>query len=160
LPVLLPNIYRIIYIDGDSIILKDLMELYTLNFGQKFILGKLDIYPDDLDKFKIYIKNYINCGILLMDLYSLRKFKYVDKFLDYIKNHNDSIYLRCHDQTLINYICHDKIGILKPKYYMWPFKDYLAFINEHKRTRIQYDPIDVQEGFNAVPHREPQWHYL
>jgi len=148
LPEICENITRIIYIDCDSIILKDLNELFTLNFGGNYILGKLDIFPDELDRFNIYIKNNINSGVLLMDLYNLRKYKYVEKFMNYTKNNNNKFYLKAHDQTLINYICHDKIGILKPKYHMWPFKDYLAFINEHKRTRIKYDPIDVQEGFN------------
>ena len=151
LPEICENITRIIYIDCDSIILKDLNELFTLNFGGNYILGKLDIFPDELDRFNIYVKNNINSGVLLLDLKSLRKYNYVEKFMNYTKNNNNKFYLNAHDQTLINYICHDKIGILKPKYHMWPFKpfkDYLAFINEHKRTRIKYDPIDVQEGFN------------
>ena len=36
-----------------------------------------------------------------MDLYILRKFGYVKKFMNYIEEHNDSNYLRKHDQTLI-----------------------------------------------------------
>ena len=62
LPVLLPNINRIIHIDSDTLILKDLMELYTLNFNGKYILGRLDIESNCLNQLNIYIKNCINCG--------------------------------------------------------------------------------------------------
>ena len=128
--------------------MRDLRELFTLNFYNNFILGKLDKYPDELDKFNISIKNNINSGVLSLDLKSLRKYNYVEKFMNYTKNNNNKIYLHAHDQTLINYICHDKIGILKPIYHMWPYKNYTDFIIDHRKTRIQYDPIEVQNGFN------------
>lgn len=49
LPILCPKLNRIIHIDADTLILKDLMELYTLNFERKYILGRLDILVDELD---------------------------------------------------------------------------------------------------------------
>lgn len=149
LPEICLNINRIIYIDSDTIILKDLLELYTLNFNRNYILAKLDIYPNELDKFGIFIKNNINAGVLLIDLYSLRKYNYVEKFMEYIKVHNnDKKYLNAHDQTLINYIMHDKIGIFKPKYHMWPYKNVEEFMTGHRRVRIPYNISDVREGFN------------
>ena len=147
LPDLCPNINRIIYVDTDTIILKDLMELYSLNFKGNYILAKLDIYPKELDNFNIYVKNYINSGVLLMDLYSLRKYGYVEKFINYTKVHNNKLYLNAHDQTVINYICHEKIGILKPIYHMWAFNDPKGFIEEHSKTRTSYNPIDVVKGY-------------
>ena len=122
LPILCPKLNRIIHIDIDTIILKDLTELYTINFEGNYILGRLDSLVDELDKLGIMTKTYINNGILLIDLYSLRKYKYVDKFNDYIKLYRRKIkYLNHHDQTLLNYVCYDKIGILEPKFHMLPF---------------------------------------
>ena len=139
LPILCPKLNRIIHIDADTLILKDLMELYTLNFERKYILGRLDILVDELDYLGIHTDTYINCGILLIDLYSLRKYKYVEKFLEYIFYHNDYRYLNHHDQTLINYVCHDKIGILRPKFHMWPFKNKKEVISTNKVFRIPYN---------------------
>ena len=96
LPVLLPNLNRIIHIDSDTLILKDLMELYTLNFNGKYILGRLDILVNELDFLGIQTNTYINTGILLFDLYNLRKNNYVDKFMNYIKEHNNVEYLYHH----------------------------------------------------------------
>lgn len=138
LPILSPDNNRVIYLDSDTIILKDLIEFYTLNFNGNYILAKLDKYPDALDNL-LFINNNINDGVMLMDLYNLRKYGYVDKFLDYIKNHNDMKYLFRHDQTLINYICHDKIGILRQKYHMWPYQKEIDLINDNKKLRIPYN---------------------
>ena len=139
LPILCPDKTRIIYLDSDTIVLKDLTELYTLNFENKYILGRLDLLSNELDSLGLYIKNYINAGVLLMDLNSLRRYNYVDKFLQYLKLHNNVRYLNHHDQTLINYVCHDKIGILKPKFHMWPF-DNKSEINETNNIfRIKYN---------------------
>jgi len=147
LPILLQNINRIIHIDSDTLILKDLIELYTLNFKGKYILGRLDILVDELDTFGIKTNTYINTGILLIDLYSLRKYNYVDKFMKYIKEHNDIQYLNHHDQTLINYICYDKIGVLRPKYHMWPFKNKEEVLTKNKIFRIPYNEGEFINDF-------------
>jgi len=147
LPILLTDINRIIHIDSDTLILKDLMELYTLNFNGKYILGRLDILVDELDSFGIQTNTYINTGILLIDLYSLRKYKYVDKFMKYIKEHNDVEYLYHHDQTLINYICYDKIGVLRPKYHMWTFKNKEEVITKNKIFRTPYNEEEFINDF-------------
>ena len=148
LPELCSNLNRIIYLDSDCIILKDLLELYTLNFEGNYFLARLDKYTDELDKFKIYIKNYVNTGVLLMDLYNLRKYNYVDKFMEYIEIHNDEKYLNAHDQTLLNYICHEKIGILKPAYHMWPYKNEEDIYKENDELRIKYESCDITKGLN------------
>lgn len=147
LPTLCPNINRMIYLDSDTIILKDLIELYSLNFNGNYILGKLDKYPDGIDHLNIYILNNINNGVLLMDLYSLRKYGYVGKFMKYIEEYNNEKYLFRHDQTLINYICHDKIGILHPKFHMWPFKDENHLLKDHAKLRIPYKKEDLLNGY-------------
>ena len=148
LPIFLPNINRIIHIDSDTLILKDLMELYTLNFNGKYILGRLDILVDELDSLGIQTNTYINSGILLIDLYNLRKYNYVDKFMEYIKEHNDLDYLNHHDQTLINYVCYDKIGVLRPKYHMWPFRNKEDVLTKNKIFRTPYNEEDFINDFN------------
>ena len=147
LPRLIKNINRIIHIDSDSIIIKDLTELFTLNFEQKYILGRLDMITDELDILGIKTKTYINCGVILMDLYSLRKFNYTDKFDEYVTKHNNARYLNHHDQTCINYVCHDKIGIFRPKYHMWPFLGTEEIINFNKKLRTHYDIQEFIEDY-------------
>ena len=148
LPILCPKINRIIYIDTDSLILKDLMELFTLDFEQKYILGRLDKIVDELDSLGKYTKTYINCGILLIDLYSLRKYNYYNKFMDYLDKYNNTKgYLKNQDQTLINYVCQDKIGLLDPKYHMWPFRNEEEIRGFNNRLRTKYNIEDLIKDF-------------
>lgn len=149
LPILCPNINRIIFLDSDTIVLKDLTELYTLNFENNYILGRLDALSDELDSLGIKINNYINGGVLLMDLHNLRKYNYVDKFQEYINLHNNVKYLNHHDQTLMNYVCHDKIGILKPKFHMWPFENKSEILRINDRFRIKYNLTEfIRDYYN------------
>ena len=147
LPILFPELKRIIHLDSDTLILKDLMELYTLNFEGKYILGRLDILSNELDSLGIQTKKYINTGVLLLDLYNLRKYNYTERFKEYIRNHNNKNYLAHHDQTLINFVCHDKIGILKPKFHMWPFKNKKEIIRTNKAFRTPYNNIEFINDF-------------
>ena len=147
LPILCPGLKRIIHLDSDTLILKDLMELYTLNFNGKYLLGRLDTLADELDSLGIQTKTYINTGVLLFDLYNLRKYNYTGKFIDYTKNNNNATYLVHHDQTLINYICYDKIGILKPKYHMWPFRNKLHVLRTNKAFRTPYNNSEFIKDF-------------
>ena len=139
LPILVQNINRIIHIDSDTVILKDLTELYTLNFERKYILGRLDMITDELDKLGIFTKIYINCGVILMDLYSLRKNNYTSKFNNYVKNHNNYNFLNHHDQTCINFVCYDRIGLFRPKYHMWPFLTEKEVMEFNKKLRYPYN---------------------
>jgi len=151
LPILCPNVSRIIFIDSDTIVLKDLTEFYSLNFENKFILGRLDLLYDELDSLGVYSNNYINGGVLLMDLHSLRKYNYTDKFLEYIKLHNNYRYLNHHDQTLLNYVCHDRIGIFKPKYHMWPFYSEEEIKQINSKFRIKYNITEfISDFYNPV----------
>ena len=142
LPVLCPNINRIIHIDVDTIVLKDLTELYSLNFEGNYILGRLDKITSELDSLGVYTQTYINAGVLLMDLYSLRKYNYDQKFMDYIYQHNNYKYLWHHAQTTLNYICHDKIGVLRPKYHMWPFYSVEVLISLNNLLRKKYNETE------------------
>ena len=67
LPILVPY-ERIIYLDNDVLVFKDLLELYQTSFNNNYVLGSLDL------SFKIHhhlcqnSDRYINAGILLLNL--------------------------------------------------------------------------------------------
>ena len=168
LPTLCPDINRIIHLDADVIVLKDLLELFSLNFEKNYILGRLDAITSELDSLGVHTNTYINAGILLMDLYNLRKYNYVEKFMNYINSHNNYKYLWHHAQTTINYICHDKIGILKPRYHMWPFnsEEHLIIINNVFRKKYNeaefikdfYNPFIVHFPGSFKPNIKSIYH--
>ena len=66
------DLERIIFLDADTLVFKDLLEMYNLPFNDNYILG----YPfhgiSKIDKFKKNAKYYINIGVVLFNLKKIR----------------------------------------------------------------------------------------
>ena len=70
---LLPDINRIIYLDGDTLIYTDLSEMYNLDMGNNIILGFVDNSYKKAEEFGIKTYKYIVAGVLLINLKKIRK---------------------------------------------------------------------------------------
>ena len=72
LPLIFFDFERIIYLDADTLIFKDLLEMYNLPFNDNYILG----YPfHDVNKIDDFVKDakyYINGGVLLFNIEEIR----------------------------------------------------------------------------------------
>ena len=147
IPRLCPDIYRIIFIDCDTLTLHDILELFTLNFQGNWILGKLDPVYNELDRFNVFINNYINSGIILLDLYNLRQYNFTEKSINFIYEHNNADYLRMQDQTCLNYVMHEKIGYFHPKFNMFPYDSLILLSEENQKMRIQYLFEEIRTAF-------------
>ena len=108
---LFPFLNRILYLDSDIIVYKDLTTLFNLNFIGKLVLGQVTGYNRS-KKTGIY---HINNGILLFNLILMRKLKIEEKVLQIIKKKQK---LRYHDQTLMNHYFKDYIGIFPLEYHI------------------------------------------
>ena len=53
------DIDRVIYLDGDTFIFKDLNEMYNLNFNDNYVLGILDFFSGGVDYLGIKSEKYI-----------------------------------------------------------------------------------------------------
>ena len=106
LPTLLPDINKIIYFDCDFIVNSSLKELFNIDLQGYPLGGVHDI------KEKMVRKNptYVNAGMLVMDLAKFRELDLESAFLDWTKNHIDTI--KVGDQEIINEVCKGKIAIL------------------------------------------------
>ena len=122
LPSLLKDENKCIYMDGDTIVNKDLSELYDLNIDEYYLAGvKAASLQSDIKRAQFLgisnMKKYINSGVLLMNLKKMRDEKLEDKFSKFIKEKvNTTKRLTCPDQDTINAVCYDKIKILPFKY--------------------------------------------
>ncbi|EAK9907698.1 glycosyltransferase family 8 protein [Campylobacter lari] len=135
LPYFFENIDKIIYIDGDCILLSDISKLYAFELDGNCIAGARDVNlscidflkkhsPFDLyfsdynsfyDYFKFYLgfdecrmQNYINAGVMLMNLDKMRKENWYDKMQEALNR----VFLY-HDQDIINFYCKDSIVYLE-----------------------------------------------
>ena len=119
LAYLLPDIKKIIYLDGDTIILTDLTELISLNMKNNTILGFVDNSFYLAKDFGINTYKYITTGVLLINLEKIRKESITEQFLLFIKKYKQK--LKQEDQTVINIVLNGKIGFLPPKFGIWDF---------------------------------------
>jgi lipopolysaccharide biosynthesis glycosyltransferase len=112
---------KAIYLDGDTLVFKDLKAMFNLDMNNKIMLGFADDGYIYSKKFGINSFNYICTGVLLIDLNKIREQNITKKFLDFIKlNINSLIQV---DQTVINVVLNGKVGFLPPKFGVWNFID-------------------------------------
>lgn len=146
---LLPNVKRIIYMDGDTLVFEDLTELIKLDMKGNIIMGFLDVAIDAIKSFGFENATVLCSGVLLMDLEALRKYDYSKKINDFITNYRNK--LDQHDQTIINVVFQGKIAPLPPKYGMWAWMDENA-AKRHLDVQRPWLKYNEQEYFYAVYH--------
>ena len=139
LPSLLPDVNRIIWMDGDTAVFEDLTELITLNMKGNYIMGFLDSLPKAIGKFGIKDATVLCSGVLLLDLEALRKNNMSKKFDKFISENKGKI--NQHDQTVINVVCQGHTARLPPKYGMWDFDAEMHALmhNNRQRWRLKYN---------------------
>ena len=117
---LLPNtIKKVLYIDCDIIVNDSLEDLWNTEFHEGKCIAGLEEMPDlaiDGCKRMGYPLeySYINAGVILFNLETLRKSYSVAKAIDFIKQHISNI--RYHDQDVLNAMLYDKKQFIDLKY--------------------------------------------
>jgi len=151
LPSIKNNLNKILYLDSDIIVMQDLSELYNTDITNYYIAGIPDRLRSRFDfKSVRYIKkiglksseNYVNSGVLLMNLEKMRRDNLQEKFQRFvdIKVNRERVSV-CPDQDALNSVCFDKILSL-------PFKFNL---------QVGFDvntPYKVNEGARCLSEKE------
>ena len=159
---LLPNVSKIIWMDGDTGVFEDLTELINIDMKGNYILGFLDSLPNAIEKFGIPNATVLCAGVLLMDLDALRKNNMTEKFNKFIVEKRSEI--NQHDQTIINVVCQDKISTLPPKYGIWCFEAKIHALKHNNRQRpwLKYNEKEFLQAYShpAILHYvwpKPYW---
>jgi len=149
LPYLLPDVDRIIWLDGDTLVFEDLKELIEIDMKDNLIMGFLDNYPDAIKSFGYKNATIICCGVLLMDLIGLRKYQFSKKVQNFISKYRKNLIQ--HDQTIINVVMQKRIALLPPKYGIW---DWQNLTNAEVHLKIQKSKFNYnkKEFFEAIKH--------
>ena len=159
---LLPDVNKIIYLDGDTLIFQDLTELIKIDMKGNIFMGFLDSIPDAIKSFGFEKPTVLCSGVLLIDLESLRKYGYTKIINDFIKNNLNR--LDQQDQTIINVVFQDKIAPIPPKYGMWAFNNKQDARNHNNRQwpHLKYNENELLEAYAhpAIIHfiwPKPHW---
>ncbi len=114
IPELIPE-KRVIYLDVDILVKSDLASLYELNIEDKMIAGVRDVLTLKQKRYQKKIgnepSNYINSGVLLIDIEKIKEASYQSKYIEFIKYKFEN-----HDQDIINKVYKDKIYFLDKSY--------------------------------------------
>ena len=105
---MLPQVSKIIYLDCDTIVCSSLSELFNINIKTKSAGGVLDVRVKHKKRWKN--TNYVNSGVLLLNLDNIRKNNIEDKYEQYATEHPELI--KTGDQDIINFVLGKSIAIL------------------------------------------------
>lgn len=114
LPKLLPDLNRIIYLDADLFVNRDIKELWDVDVREYYLAGVVDEgvdihnYPRILNKYpEIKKESYFNSGVLYMNLKKLREFGNLKKLVVDFLIENPEADLP--DQDALNVLFHNKV---------------------------------------------------
>ena len=119
---IIPNIFshldRILYIDTDLIVRKDLLELFMTSMEDEYLCAVPDLWSpvterEDIKRFK----SYFNSGVMLMNLARMRSENLPAKLIEAKLNSTNFSLM---DQDVFNEVCNEHIKILDIKFNFLP----------------------------------------
>ncbi len=162
LPEMFLEYNKAIYIDSDVCIPGDISQLYNIDLEDNLYGGCKDISCMDnailCDYFKnnagVTIDNYINSGVLLMNMQKLREVKFLDHFLYLLnKYHFDTV---CPDQDYINAMAYGKIKLLPNEWNAMPTNG--TFIVDNPQI-VHYNLFFKPWHFSNIDYEDYFWSY-
>ena len=114
LPLIMVDLERIIFVDADTLILKDLLEMYNLPFNDNYALGHPFGGVRFIDKFVKNAKYYINVGVMLLNLKKIRNDNKEIELIRFSIENNRNLFFP--EQDGLNIVFFKKIGFLPLKY--------------------------------------------
>lgn len=139
LPKLLPDLNRIIYLDADLFVNRDIKELWDVDVREYCLAGVVDEgvnihnYPRILNKYpEIKKESYFNSGVLYMNLKKLREFGGLKKLvLDFLIENPEA---GLPDQDALNVLFHDKVLYLDDSWNQ--------FVFIHRKDNVEKDNVE------------------
>lgn len=157
-----PEYDKAIYIDSDVVLPGDISELYRIDLGENLIGACPDFSVQKIDVFVKYIENvvgvkkseYINSGVLLMNLKRLRETDLDRRFLELLNRyHFDTI---APDQDYINAMCNGNILYLPECWDAMPRQDAPAL---EQPKLIHYNLFFKPWCYDNIQYEEYFWKY-
>lgn len=162
IPSMFPQYDKGIYIDSDIVLTDDIAKLFDIDIGENYIGACNDLSIADIPPLVAYTekavgvnaKEYINSGVLLMNLKKMRDDDLEGHFLSLLnKYHFDSI---APDQDYLNAMCNGKIYYLEEKWDTMP-NDAKPMLIE--TSLIHYNLFSKPWCYDGIQYEEQFWNY-
>ena len=162
IPRLFPLYEKAVYIDSDTILRGDVGELFDMDLSDGedgyALAATIDPKVTVIKEFREYVdkavgvrhEEYVNSGVLLMDLKKMRKIKYLSQMIDLIQEYDAD--LVAPDQDYLNVILKGKIKFLPPEWNMEPAEEMPP-----NAKLIHYNLFNKPWHYKNVPQEKLFW---
>lgn len=150
LPEILQEIDKVIYMDGDTLVLKDLHQLFAIDVKSQYAaVAKDGIYyrfPKEMAEMGLTKRGfYFNSGVMLYNLKMQRQDMITSQLVEYIKTHKDFF----GDQDVLNVVFGHKLKLMSYRYNCISTffeEDDLSFLSEYFGERLPQKTFDIYEN--------------
>ena len=114
IPELFPEFDKVLYIDSDTILYRDIADLYSYEMGDNYIGGIQDYLVAHVNIYGEYVEKvlgvsraaYFNAGVVLINSDAFRRNHIKDKFVELLNTYS---FVVAQDQDYLNILCQDHI---------------------------------------------------
>ena len=157
-PRLFPMYNKCVYIDSDTILRGDVGELFDIELGDKVVAAMVDPKVTVIKEFRDYVDNavgvshkeYVNDGVMVIDLKKMRKIKYLSKMIELIQERDAD--LVAPDQDYLNVILKGQILYLDPIWNAEPCENL-----PNKVKLVHFNLFNKPWHYKNVPCEELFW---
>ena len=163
IPNLFPMYEKAIYLDADMIILDDIAKLFKIKMDNNLLIATTDMVVNDSETFCKYSKialgvepkNYINSGMLVMNLREMRKEKIEQKFIYLLLKYNLEVIAP--DQDYLNLLCKDRIKYIDESWDKMP--DFGKEYDVKDLHLVHFNMMRKPWHYEEVPYSNVFWEY-
>ena len=138
-----PDVDKVLYLDGDTIVINPLEELYKRDFEGNYFLACTHVkkFLNKINQYRLGMEEestYINSGVMLMNLSELREKQNIKEVMSFVEKKRR--YLTLPDQDIITALYGNKTGILDTMKYNLSDR-MLSFYNadpSHKKIDLEW----------------------
>lgn len=146
IPEILPEYDKVLYLDCDIVVLKDIAALYFNDLEDFLVGGIRNLMHEKMKKYIEYSlqlnpEYYINSGVLLINTKLCREINFTETAFKILRERQD---FRYPDQDLINIVCEGKIKYLNPR---WNFTWHYRHLQESPNKELHLSEKDMIQFF-------------
>lgn len=160
LPNILSNLDKVLYLDGDILVLNDLSELYNTDLNNKYAGVVKDMAGTVAEGHakRLNHQDYFNSGMMLLNLEKMRQDNIAERLLDY-KLYKDIKHFM--DQDCLNYVFQENVIYVSPMY-NWMASNQTEFTDEkikdfYKLKQYDLDNIRKKTTVLHLTNRKKPW---
>jgi lipopolysaccharide biosynthesis glycosyltransferase len=156
LPVLVSeDVERVLYLDCDVVVNGSVKDFYGVQLDGHWVAGVRDTLYGESTKTAVGMEptdDYLNAGVILMNLDAWRKNKVTQLCLDFLMEHDGKVVH--HDQGIINGVCNHHKLVVHPKFNVTTtyFSHQYSLLKKHNTPFYTKQEVNEAKGTPAIIH--------